>query len=93
MRFQALLSGSIYGLRTIGWKFYLLFFILPIVAGTGTSFIAKDTKGLTLEEVGASFGDELVATVTHLDEMRIGGSDEHHYESKQPAAAHVESVY
>lgn len=52
----------------IGWKYYLVFIFLPLAA---VGFLIKffpETKGLTLEEVGAKFGDEVALDLTHLTE-------------------------
>ncbi len=52
----------------IGWKYYLVFIFPPLLA---VGFLIKffpETKGLTLEEVGAKFGDEVALDITHLTE-------------------------
>ncbi|KAE8445891.1 hypothetical protein EG329_012670 [Mollisiaceae sp. DMI_Dod_QoI] len=54
--------------NNIGWKYYLVFIFLPLFA---VGFLIKyfpETKGLTLEEVGAKFGDEVALDLTHLTE-------------------------
>jgi len=54
--------------NNIGWKYYLVFIFLPLF---GVGFLIKffpETKGLTLEEVGAKFGDKVALDLTHLTE-------------------------
>lgn len=54
--------------NNIGWKYYLVFIPAPLLA---VCFLIKyfpETKGLTLEEVGAKFGDEVALDLTHLTE-------------------------
>lgn len=56
----------------IGWKFYLVFIIVPALALPIIVLYFPETKGLTLEEVGALFGDKLAMDITHLsDQARI----------------------
>jgi hypothetical protein len=40
----------------IGWKYYLLFIIIPAV-GFPALFFFPETKGLSLEDIAAVFGD------------------------------------
>lgn len=49
----------------IGWKYYLIFIIVPIV-GLPVLFYFPETKGLSLEEIAAVFGDEVALDLTHL---------------------------
>ncbi|RFU25166.1 hypothetical protein B7463_g11170, partial [Scytalidium lignicola] len=54
--------------NNIGWKYYLVFIFLPLFT---VGFLIKffpETKGLTLEEVGAKFGDQVALDLTHLTE-------------------------
>lgn len=53
-------SGALYAFTTIGWRFYLVFIICPTVFASALGFLAKETKGKTLEEIGALFGDEII---------------------------------
>ncbi|KAF2226140.1 general substrate transporter [Elsinoe ampelina] len=43
----------------VGWRFYLLFIIVPLVCVPVILKVCPETKGLTLEEVGALFGDKV----------------------------------
>ncbi|KAK4909911.1 hypothetical protein LTR28_000108 [Elasticomyces elasticus] len=54
--------------NTIGWRFYLVFIIVTSLMLPFVVFYFPETKGLSLEEVGALFGDELAMDVTHLSE-------------------------
>ncbi|KAH8595049.1 general substrate transporter [Bisporella sp. PMI_857] len=50
---------------TIGWKYYLIFIIVP---ACGIPIITRlpETKGLSLEEIAATFGDEVALDLSHL---------------------------
>jgi len=55
--------------NNIGWKYYLVFIFPPLLA---VAFLVKffpETKGLTLEEIGAKFGDEVALDLSHLTEQ------------------------
>ena len=49
----------------VGWKYYLVFIIVP---ACGVPILARfpETKGLTLEEIAAVFGDEVAMDLSHL---------------------------
>lgn len=52
----------------VGWRFYLLFIILPLV-GVGFMWtFFPETKGRPLEEIAGLFGDEVAVDISHLDE-------------------------
>lgn len=42
---------------TIGWRYYLVFIILTVLAAVGLWFLLPETTGLTLEEIGVRFGE------------------------------------
>lgn len=44
----------------ISWKFYFVFIACNVFAGTIYFFFLPETRFLTLEEIGAQFGDEVV---------------------------------
>lgn len=44
----------------VGWKYYLLFICLDVVCFILLYIYLPDTTGLSLEEMGALFGDEVV---------------------------------
>lgn len=46
----------------IGYLFYLVFIVCTSIAGIVYFFFLPETKGVTLEDVSAFFGDEIVAT-------------------------------
>ncbi|KAK4971843.1 hypothetical protein LTR28_013077 [Elasticomyces elasticus] len=54
--------------NTIGWRFYLVFIVVTSLMLPFVVLYFPETKGLSLEEVGALFGDELAMDVTHLSE-------------------------
>jgi MFS family permease len=49
----------------IGWRYYLVFVVVPLC---GLPFLARlpETKGLSLEEIAAVFGDEVALDLTHM---------------------------
>jgi hypothetical protein len=60
----------------IGWKFYLLFIIIPSLMLPFIVYYYPETKGLSLEEIGALFGDEVVLDISHLSEKERAELDE-----------------
>ena len=51
---------------SIGWKYYLVFIIISFVGAPIFWHFSPETKGLSLEEIGALFGDEVASdTVLH----------------------------
>jgi hypothetical protein len=50
----------------IGWKYYLIFIIVPLCGVPILYMIAPETKGLSLEEIGACFGEEVALDITHM---------------------------
>ncbi|KEF52756.1 uncharacterized protein A1O9_11173 [Exophiala aquamarina CBS 119918] len=51
----------------IGWKYYLIFIIVPICGVPFLYLFAPETKGLRLEEVGALFGEQIAIDFTHMN--------------------------
>lgn len=94
-------------LNAIGWRFYLVLIIPSVVYVAIIWFFFPETKGRTLEEIGALFGDEVnVAShwydATEEDRARIAtealamemkGSDEDTGESGEakPTAMHLDT--
>ncbi|TKA60160.1 hypothetical protein B0A49_08494 [Cryomyces minteri] len=54
--------------NTIGWRFYLVFIVVTTLMLPYVVLCFSETKGLSLEEVGALFGDEVAMDVSHLSE-------------------------
>ncbi|KAM0325137.1 hypothetical protein ACHAQA_007676 [Verticillium albo-atrum] len=54
---------------TIGWRYYAVFIACNILAGYVYMFHLPETKGLTLEEIGALFGDTMATS--NIDEIDI----------------------
>ncbi len=52
--------------NNIGWRFYLIFIIVPLLGAGVMYFFYPETKGLALEEIAAKFGDEVAVDLTHL---------------------------
>lgn len=50
----------------VGWKYYLLFIILTAINIPLVWYYFPETKGLTLEEIGEKFGDEVAVRITNI---------------------------
>lgn len=50
----------------VGWKFYILFIILPLLGAAVMWKYFPETKLLSLEEVGRLFGDDVALDIGHL---------------------------
>lgn len=70
--------------QNIGWKFYLVFILVPTFCLPIIFRYFPETKGLSLEEVGQLFGDR-VSPGSDLTE-RVA-----HPEKETVASAHVET--
>lgn len=56
---------------TIGWKYYLVFITVTLAGLPFLMFYCPETKGLSLEEVGQLFGEEVGLDISHMtDEQR-----------------------
>ena len=69
---EVTLVGAPVALDRIGWKFYLVLIIPSACYLVTLYFLFPETKGKTLEEIGALFGDTNVATVTEGQRMEEG---------------------
>jgi hypothetical protein len=49
----------------IGWKYYLIFIIVPAL-GVPIIWRLPETKGLSLEEIAAVFGDKVAMDLSHM---------------------------
>ncbi len=57
--------------NNIGWRYYLIFVIVPLFGALIMGLFYPETKGLALEEIAAKFGDEVAVDLTNLsDEER-----------------------
>ncbi|KAL1887964.1 hypothetical protein Sste5346_009846 [Sporothrix stenoceras] len=61
------LESSAVGFATIGWKYYLLFIILPSINVVLIYFFCPETKGLSLEEINGVFNDKVAMQLTRID--------------------------
>ncbi|KAJ5113836.1 hypothetical protein N7456_002370 [Penicillium angulare] len=46
---------------SVGWKYYFVFFLIPLAGVPFVWMYFPETKGRTLEEIGAAFGDDVAA--------------------------------
>lgn len=53
---------------TIGWRYYIIFLVLPLVGAGIMHFLYPETKGLTLEEIGKKFGDDVAIDLSAMSE-------------------------
>lgn len=63
---QVYLEAAPTALAVIGWKYFLLFICLTFVNTIIVWKVFPETKGLSLEEIGEVFGDEVAVKLTHL---------------------------
>jgi hypothetical protein len=77
---------------TIGYKFYMVFFIPGFIATAWLWFFFPNTLGIPLEEVAKIFGDadELYAPGTGAGIENKGSSDDGVGEEKEVETSHVE---
>ncbi|PVH69793.1 general substrate transporter [Cadophora sp. DSE1049] len=68
-------SPSSLAFATIGWKYYLVFVAVCITASTAILFYLPETAGLTLEEIGAEFGDHVEIQLRDIH-FKEGKADE-----------------
>jgi MFS family permease len=67
----------------IGWRYYLVFSLVPLVGAVFVWQYWPETKGATLEEIGQAFGDEVVTDAStpedeqyaKTDEQKVGGNE------------------
>lgn len=52
----------------IGWKFYIVFIIISFIGAPVLYFKCPETKGLSLEEIAAIFGDEVAPDLEKINE-------------------------
>ncbi|KAK3717672.1 hypothetical protein LTR37_005739 [Vermiconidia calcicola] len=61
---------------TIGWRYYLVFILVPAACLPIQWIFLPETKGLALEEIAAQFGDEVAVDISHLSDDRRQALDE-----------------
>jgi hypothetical protein len=69
----AYLEAAPTAFATIGWKFYLLFIILTAINIPLIWYFFPETMGLSLEEIGERFGDEIVIHLRDVSNERVAG--------------------
>jgi len=64
------------GLNRLGWKFYLVFICTNLVNALIVIFFFPETKGKTLEEMDAVFGDQVIDHAAEANYNKKVGLDE-----------------
>ncbi|KAL9563120.1 hypothetical protein ACKAV7_012862 [Fusarium commune] len=54
----------------VGWKYYLVFIIVPLLSAPIMHFYFPETKGMSLEEIGVVFGDAEVIRSASIHEEK-----------------------
>jgi hypothetical protein len=67
----------------ISWRFYFVFIAANLFAGTIYMFYLPETRFLTLEEVAAKFGDEVITR----EDIKLKNED---LDRRERAEVHVE---
>lgn len=62
--------------------YYIIFIVLPLIGAAVMYFLYPETKGLTLEEIGKRFGDDVAVDLSVMREeerrqleMRLAGDE------------------
>ena len=71
----------------IGWRFYLIFVVVPLLGAPVLIWGMPETKSLSLEEIGVLFGDKVAAEVSIEEKCAI----EHLEAAAKASRAHVEN--
>ena len=72
MTFIVVKAGPV-GIKSSGWKFYLLFCVFNVLAVVFVYFFVKETKGLSLEEIDVLFAKK---EYKHVLEAKLRGDTE-----------------
>lgn len=75
------------GFQNIGYQYYLILISVGVVCGTLCLWVLPETRGLSLEEIGALFGEE---PVVRLEDMKVDQLDETLEISKHAQVVHAE---
>ncbi|KAF2009416.1 general substrate transporter [Aaosphaeria arxii CBS 175.79] len=59
----------------IGWRYYLVFIIIPTIGALFMWRFFPETKTLSLEEISGLFGDDVASDITQLSERERTGFD------------------
>jgi hypothetical protein len=72
----------------VSWKYYLLFIILTTINIPLVWYYFPETKGLSLEEIGAKFGDDVAVRLMDLTEEEKAKLDEEIRAGKDESSEH-----
>ena len=61
----------------VGWKYYSLFICTNAVGAITVFFLFPETKGKSLEEIGAIFGDEVITADLDTIQQKNLANEEH----------------
>ncbi|KAL0932263.1 MFS monosaccharide transporter [Colletotrichum truncatum] len=76
----------------ISWKFYFVFIACNVFAGTIYYFFLPETRFLSLEEVAAKFGDDVVAISPKQTEIEASEKIEPDVTKAEVSSDHLEDV-
>ncbi|KAL1866257.1 hypothetical protein Plec18167_009097 [Paecilomyces lecythidis] len=93
----AYLTPAATAFGNVGWKYYLLFIVLTVINTPIVWYVFPETKGLSLEEIGEKFGDEVVVHLADIAGERREHLDQESFsqdEKPVPISApqHIETV-
>ncbi|KAK5311128.1 hypothetical protein LTR93_011820 [Exophiala xenobiotica] len=71
---------------TIGWKYFLVFLIAPVVGAPTVSFYMPETKGLSLEEIAKLFGEEVAFDLSDLTDEQKAALEKEIATTEDPVA-------
>ncbi|KAK5280838.1 hypothetical protein LTR20_009292 [Exophiala xenobiotica] len=67
--------------KAIGWKYYMVFIAVTVVLTIPCMFYLPETAGLSLEDLGAKFGDTVALDFEHALEEELKGAGVMHAET------------
>lgn len=72
--------------NNISWRYYIIMAVLAVVSATAMWWIFPETAGLTLEEIGEKFGDEVATTldIENGESQKDEGISTHHQGKAEP---------
>jgi (p)ppGpp synthase/HD superfamily hydrolase len=76
----------------ISWRYYLVFIIITAIHIPLIYYYFPETKGLSLEEIGEKFGDEVAVHLTDLTDVQRAELDREIEAKEGTQAEHIEKI-